>query len=86
MLFISHPHWEGMVTEDFICLVLVQLLAERFVLTFEILDNVTLACNSLLLLRNTFFQFLDMTTCNIVIHLLELFLQKEAIIHRGMSA
>lgn len=57
-----------------------------FHIFFKARDGAALFCDSIIQLIDTILLFCDVLTCNTVIHLLELFLQKEAIIHRGMTA
>ena len=57
-----------------------------FHIFFKARDGAALFCDSIIQFIDTILLFCDVLTCNTVIHLLELFLQKKAVIHRGMSA
>lgn len=57
-----------------------------FHIFFKARYGAALFCDSIIQLIDTILLFCDVLTCNTVIHLLELFLQKEAVIHRGMLA
>ena len=58
----------------------------RLHIFFKARDGAALFCDSIIQLIDTLLLFCDVLTCNIIIQLLELFLQKKAVIHRGMSA